>query len=384
MTPDLFAALSYDGLENRHSVLLLSVLRHLSDDARAAVLADVAPTSPRGSCEVAAQHPSTAGMFDGWLLWPGRRLVVMEAKVDDVLPREQAERYATWLGGRDEPERILWLVTRDRVDVRDLLPTLTSPTGVGVIWTSWTALADRAFAVAEASAHDGADRLLLRGLGARLRASGLAASPAQPIDPDALALAVELFPQVVALKKLALTWLRGIPWLSGWTRETRDVTWTGLSVYGERLLPLARTGADAKERAVSWWVEVNAPVAGPDVWPKGQRHGVQLRVGVRLWHRAVAEIALEPLRAALGIPGSEAHRGYLPATPYHPAVYDAGTYHELWWRMAFDPRDLEATAARLRAAMAEQARRIAPLVQGDVATWGVTDAQGETTTPPGP
>ncbi len=180
-------------------------------------------------------------------------------------------------------------------------------------------------------------------------------------------------PQVVALKKLALTWLRGLPWLSGWTREIRDVTWTGLSVYAERLLPLVRTGADAKERAVSWWVEVNAPVAGPDVWPKGQRHGVQLRVGVRLWHRAVAEIALEPLRAALGIPGSEAHRGYLPATPYHPAVYDAGTYHELWWRMAFYPRDLEATAARLRAAMAEQARRIAPLVQGDVATWGVTD-----------
>lgn len=352
------------------------MLRHLSTEARAALLADV-PASPLdGVCEVAAQHPSTVGVFDGWLLWPGRLLVVMEAKVDDALTREQAERYATWLGTRSEPERVLWLVTRERDEVRALVPTLILPAGVRAVWSTWTELAARAFALASAESCGEADRLLLRGLGARLRASGLAISPTQPIDPDALALAIELFPYVVQFRAQVLAWLRALPWLSGWTRETRDPSWTGLSVYGERMLTLAGRGADARERAISWWVEVNAPIANPHVWPKGQRHGVQLRVGVRLWHRATVELALEPLRAVLGVPASDKHGGYVPALAYHPAVFDSGTYHEIWWRVDFDPRDLAGTAERLRGAMEEQARRIGPLIQGGVPTVSAGATQG--------
>lgn len=376
MTPDLFAALAYEGAENRHSVLLLSVLRHLSTDARVALLDDVIASPIDGVAEVEAQHASTAGVFDGWIHWSGKLLVVMEAKVDDPLTREQAERYATWLGERDEPERVLWLVTRDRPEVGELAGSLSIKRGGRVLWTTWTTLANRAFALVESGALGEGDALLLRGLGARLRASGLASSPTKPLDLDALALALDLFPYVVQFRARVLEWLRGLTWLAGWTRETRDPGWTGLSVYGERMLTLAKAAADGQERSVSWWVEVNAPISNPHVWPTGQTHGVQLRVGVRLWHRATVELALESLRAVLGAPNSDAHKAYQSALQHNPAVFDSGTYHEIWWRVPFDPRDLEGTAKRLRDAMEEQAKRMSPLIQGGVSTVGVGAKSG--------
>lgn len=375
MTPDLFAALAYDGPENRHSVLLLSVLRHLTHEARMALLTDVFASPIGGPCEVAAQHPSSAGVFDGWLLGSGRFLVVMEAKVDDTLTREQAERYATWLGDRDEPERVLWLVTRDREEVRALVPTLNLPSGVRAVWSTWTGLADRAFSLSESGTFGDADRLLLRGLGSRLRAGGLAVSPMPSIDADVLALALDLYPYIVQLRARVLAWLRAIPWLSGWTRETQDPSWTGLSVYGERILTLAQKGSDNVARTVSWWVEVNAPIANDCVWPKGQRHGVQLRVGVRLWHRVTVELALEPLRAVLGVPASTQHKNFVAASEHHPANFDSGTYHEIWWRVPFDPRDLEATAEHLRTVMEEQAKRMGSLFAGGIPSVGISAQQ---------
>lgn len=366
MTPDLFAALAYDGTENRHSVLLLSVLRHLSDESRASMLAAVTTSSLVGAHEIAAQYPSTAGVFDGWLQWPGHLLIVMEAKVDDVLTREQAERYATWLGERDEAERVLWLVTRDREEVKSLVATLKTPTTVRVVWSTWTTLADRALAVAAPDECGAADRLLLRGLATRLRASGLAAQPTTTMEPGVLALAIELYPQVYRLRSQMLAWLRELPFLSAWTRETRDVTWTGLSVYAERTLTLAKKGSDGSTRSITWWIEVNAPIGSPVAWPKGTREGLGLRVGFWFSHRVAAEIVLDSLRAVLGAPQGRAHKSYKAAPNYHPTTYDAGTYHEVWWRLYLDPADLDGTAKRLQDALVEQAKRVAPLVVEDI------------------
>jgi hypothetical protein len=366
MTPDLFAALAYDGTENRHSVLLLSVLRHLSDESRASMLAAVTTSSLVGAHEIAAQYPSTAGVFDGWLQWPGHLLIVMEAKVDDVLTREQAERYATWLGERDEAERVLWLVTREREEVKSLVATLKTPSTVRVVWSTWTTLADRALAVAAPDECGAADRLLLRGLATRLRASGLAAQPTTSMEPGVLALAIELYPHVYRLRGQMLTWLRELPFLSAWTRETRNVEWAGLSVYAQRTLTLATKGADGSTRNITWWIEINASVANPVVWPKGAREGLGLRVGFWFWQRVTAEIVLDSLRAVLGAPLGASHKSYQAALDFHPAAVDTGTYHEVWWHLYLDPADLDGTAKRLQEAIEQQAKRVAPLVKEDI------------------
>jgi hypothetical protein len=43
-------------------------------------------------------------------------------------------------------------------------------------------------------------------------------------------------------------------------------------------------------------------------------------------------------------------------------------HHEIWWVMHFDPMNLNDSEARLRAAMTEQAHRLAPLIEGELAT----------------
>jgi hypothetical protein len=366
---DLFSALAYEGIENRNSVLLLSVLDHLSDETCAAFLRVVTEAELGSQREIRAQYSAGDRVLDGWLRWPGRCAIVMEAKVDDPLGRAQPERYAAWLAEtHDEPARVLWLVTRDRPEVRELHPTLKVPAGVTVVWTSWTMLADRAHQFAQEASATETDRLLLTALTRRLRGAGLASTPQPAIDVEALALAVGLAPHVSRLKGQMVSWLRGLPWLAGWTRESRDADWIALSVYAERTLTLAQRDAAGRKRKVSWWVEVNAPIEHANVWPRDQRYGVRLRVGVHLTSTAVREIALEPLRACLGAPAASARAQYMAASEYAPWTFDHGTYHEVFWLVYLDPADLPASAERLRLAMEEQARRMAPLFDGGLAT----------------
>jgi hypothetical protein len=105
-------------------MLLLAVLRHLSDTARAGLLRDVVPADLGATHEIRGQHAVSAGVLDGWLRWSGHCVVVMEAKVDDPLGPEQLNRYAAWLSTQVESHRVLWLVTRDLPKVAELLPTL--------------------------------------------------------------------------------------------------------------------------------------------------------------------------------------------------------------------------------------------------------------------
>ncbi len=369
---DLFSAMGYDGIENRNSVLLLAVIDNLSEDARAAFLQVVTPTELGSHREIRAQHGVAVGVLDGWLRWPGRCAIVMEAKVNDPLGSEQPERYAAWLAATyDDPVRVLWLVTRGRPDVRALIPTLKFAQGVTVAWTTWTILADHAQNLAERASTVEVDRLLLNALRTRLQKEGIAASPIPPLDLEAVALAVGLLPHVRTFRLHMLRWLQEIPWLSGWKREKREVAWAEISVYAHRALVLANPDATGKKRWVQWWAEIWAPGERSLVWPEGQRYGVRLRVGVWFNGAATADFALEPLRACLGTPAAASHRDYQAASDYHPYTYDRGTYHEVWWLVPFNPADLPATAEGLRLAMEDQARRMAPLIAGGLATVAV-------------
>lgn len=216
------------------------------------------------------------------------------------------------------------------------------------------------------------DRLLLGALVRRLRRSGFAKSPLLPLDAATLGLALGMLPYVRNFRGHLLDWIRRFDWLPGaWKREARWVEhWNAgdLSVYAERQLKLWKKDQNGKERWISWWVEVHAPERGPSVWPPGQHIGVSLRVGVICNGNAAAEIALERMRAALGVPDSARHPDFQDAQDFNPGVYDKGAYHEVWWRVPFDPMDLKGTEERLRAAMADQARRLGPLVDGGFGT----------------
>ena len=82
----------------------------------------------------------------------------------------------------------------------------------------------------------------------------------------------------------------------------------------------------------------------------------------------MAEALLEPLRAALGAPCAADHSDYVAAEARFPWTYDDRQYHEIWWMVDFDPTELAAVERDLRAAMAEQAQRLAPFVRGGLGT----------------
>jgi hypothetical protein len=360
---DLFAALEYAGLENRTSMLLLAVLRHLSDAARAALLQDVVPANLGSTHEIHGQHTISAGVLDGWLRWSGHCVVLMEAKVDDPLGSEQPNRYAAWLSTQMEPHRVLWLVTRDLPEVAELLPTLNIPDGVKRVWTSWTQLAERAATLAPAAAD--VDRLLLVALTQRLRATGIAVTPHLPIDGAALGLALGTFPHIRRLREHLVDWFRSLSWLPGsWTHETRYQTWVDLSVCAHRELKLAKPDVDGKDRCITWWAEVYAPADGECVWPPEQSVGMALRLGVIVEGAAAAEIALDSVRAALGAPSAIGRPDFRPANGYHPWIFDARNYHEVWWHVEVDPTDFASSAKRLRLAIEEQGQRLGRLVEG--------------------
>jgi len=357
---DLFAALDYAGLENRTSVVLFAVLHHLGDAGRAALLGELLPAGLGPPDELWPQHGVSVGVLDGWIRWPGRAVVVLEAKVDDPLGREQPERYAAWLAGHPEPERVLWLVTRERPEVEALVPTLAIPAGVRVLATTWTRIADRAQAVAVHASE--ADRLLLLALARRLRSSRVAASPAPALDPALLGLALGGVPQIRALRRHLGAWFGGMDWLpQGWTWQERNEAWCELSVSVERPVRLLGGDGDNGGPWVSWRAQVWAPAREPGRWPADQASGVALRVGVVLKGTSAADAALGPLRVALGAtrdaPVPEQAVG-------RPVTWDSGSYHETWWIVPFDPTDFGASTGRLRAALAAQATRLGVLAVG--------------------
>lgn len=369
---DLFAALDYTGLENRTSALLLSVLHHLTDESRDAFLRGVISSSFGFKPEICAQYGISMGVLDGWLCWSGRCVVVLEAKVDDDLGPEQPERYARWLAEQDVPQRVLWLVTRERPEVKELLRTMTRPEGVTIVQHTWTELAHRASEIASNAPE--VDQFLLNALSRRLRASGVAEDALQPLNEATLGPALRFLPYIKAFRQHLVAWFGGLSWLPGeWKREARYTSWKDLSVYAERWLKLNKKDKEDKARWVSWWLEVYAPEQGPEIWPPGQQVGVLLRVGVRLQGSAASEIALEPIRAALGAPSAANHPDFRASPGPRVTTFDSGAYHEVWWILTFNPMDLKGSEAHLRVAMAEQSCRLAPLVEGGLASIEVKD-----------
>jgi hypothetical protein len=367
---DLFAALNYAGPENRSSVMLIAVLHHLSDGARAALLRGVLGQDLGPATEIRAQHAIGVGVLDGWLRWSGRCVVALEAKVDSALGTEQPERYCRWLASQDEPDRVLWLLGRDRSEIEAVVSASVVPDGVRVAPTTWTELANRALEIASSASE--VDKLLLGALGRRLRATGVASSPTLPMDPTLLGLALGTLPQIRLLREHLVAWFRSFSWLPGeWTREARHGSWVDLSVYAQRPFRLAKRRADGRDSWIVWWVEVFAPSSKYGRWPAEQGVGASLRVGFLFKGVATAEIALEPLRAALGLPAAERRSDFQPSPEEVEPVSGAyGLVHEVWWLLQFDPTDLAGSEGRLRAAMADQARRVAPLVEGGLgAVW---------------
>lgn len=357
---DLYAALDYSGTENRLSAVLLSVLHHLSGDARDVLLDGIAPHSLGPITDLRPQHPAAGGYLDGWLLWSGRCAVALEAKVGAALHADQPQRYLNWLATRDEPCRVLWIVTSDPVGARALVPKLALPAGVELRVDSWSDLVERA---RKHQAPEGsADRLLLDALRRRIRQSRAAPDPVEPIQTAALALALGGLRHVHNFRRSLLQWLGGVPGIDGeWKRDTDLPDWTPFSVYATRDVRLRAKGHDGSTAWVTRRVEIYGSGRTPTSWPPDQDSAVSVRAGVVIRGATASAVALEAVRAALGEEVASNRPDFRPAASWHPFKHDNGHYHEVCWRVPFAADELPKSAEHLGRALTEQTARLAEL-----------------------